>query len=66
VGIERCETLVRARGGRVPEDVVKHCHEKLLKLYPDNFIRTKTGRELAVGLHEEIVEYVRKHSVHTL
>lgn len=62
-GIFRCETLVTCRKGKVPEDVIKHCHEKLLKLYPEHFIKTQPGREMAKPLHEEIVAYVKMHSL---
>jgi uncharacterized protein len=59
VGIERCETFTKSRNGKIPEDVIIHCHEKLLRLYEDNFIVTKLGREIAKPLHEEIVNYVK-------
>lgn len=45
--------------GKVPEDVVKHCHEKLLRLLLENFIKTKPARKMAEPLHQEIEEYVR-------
>lgn len=59
VGIKRCTQFVLSRGGKVPEDVIQHCHEKLLKLYPDYFIATDSGRLLAEPLHNQIVDYVR-------
>lgn len=62
VGIERCTTFTKEVGGQIPEDVVKHCHEKLLRLYNDNFIKTKAGRRMAEPLHNEIVDYVKNHT----
>lgn len=58
-GINRCETFTRAKGGKIPEDVIKHCYEKLLRLYPERFIRTDMGRQIAEPLHEEIIDYVK-------
>lgn len=62
IGIERCETFTREHGGKVPDDVVKHCHEKLLRLLPENFIKTPYARSLAEPLHKEIVDYVAANS----
>lgn len=62
IGIDRCETFTREHGGNVPEDVIKHCHEKLLRLLPNGFIKTPYARKLAEPLHQEIVEYVMYHS----
>jgi uncharacterized protein len=61
VGINRCIAYTQKCGGVIPADVVKHCHEKLLILYPDNYIRTPTGRLLAEPLHEQVMSYVRMH-----
>ncbi|AYV75555.1 MAG: putative HD superfamily hydrolase [Terrestrivirus sp.] len=60
VGINRCITFTRERGGKVPEDVITHCHEKLLRLLPERFIRTEEGKCMAKPFHDEIVEYVNK------
>ena len=54
-GIRRCQVFTESRGGKVPEDVVVHCHEKLLRLYNEHFICTEEGRRLAEPLHEDIV-----------
>jgi len=62
IGIERCEIFTRERGGHVPQDVITHCHEKLLKILPDGFIKTKHGKKLAQPLHQEIVEYVKNYN----
>ena len=56
VGLDRCIAFTKARGGKVPDDVIEHCHEKLLKL-KDSFIRTRRGKELAEPLHNIILEY---------
>lgn len=61
IGITRCEQFIRARGGKVPENVVQHCYDKLLRLYDDHYIKTDYARELALPLHQEIVAYVREH-----
>ena len=45
-GIRRCQVFTESRGGKVPEDVVVHCHEKLLRLYNEHFICTEEGRRL--------------------
>ncbi len=58
IGISRCETYTRENGGRVPEDVIVHCHEKLLRILPEGFIKTEYGKLLAQPLHDQIVEYV--------
>jgi uncharacterized protein len=61
VGIERCETFTKEHGGKVPEDVILHCHEKLLRLLPCGYFKTDYGRILAAPLHQEILEYVQKY-----
>lgn len=58
VGIERCIEYTKSVGGKVPDDVVKHCREKLMKLLPDGFIRTELGKKLAQQHHQVIVDYV--------
>ncbi|KAI8897481.1 hypothetical protein BC833DRAFT_593704 [Globomyces pollinis-pini] len=67
-GVLRCKEFSRAKYGctcaKSVEDcscvdsyVMEHMHEKLLKLY-DHFIVTKKGKELALPLHQELVDYV--------
>jgi hypothetical protein len=63
VGIERCEIFTREHGGLVPTDVITHCHEKLLRILPEGFIKTFYGKKLAQPLHQEIVDYVGLFSV---
>jgi uncharacterized protein len=60
IGIRKCEVYTREHGGTVPEDVITHCHEKLLRILPEGFIKTKYGKQLAAPLHNEIEEYVKK------
>jgi len=62
VGIERCIEFTVAHGGKVPEDVVKHCHDKLLRLLPEGFIKTELAKSIAEPLHHEIVVYVKENS----
>jgi uncharacterized protein len=58
VGLDRCIEYTKTHGGRVPEDVVIHCNEKLLRLLPEFFIKTNLAREMAVPLHDEVYKYV--------
>lgn len=58
VGLNRCIEFTKSRNGRIPEDVIIHCHEKLLRL-KDEFIRTPTGKMMAETLHDYIVKYVQ-------
>ncbi len=62
IGVERCIEFTRTHGGKVPEDVVKHCHEKLLRLLPENFIKSEKAKEMAKPLHEVIEKYVQMNS----
>lgn len=65
VGIERCieytkETYRKKYNKEISreelcQEVKKHAEEKLLRL-KDEFIRTKTGKKLAIPLHQELVE----------
>ena len=63
IGIKRCEIFSHERGKKVPEDVIKHCYEKLLRLLPENFIKSDYARKLAIPLHQEILDYVSKYDV---
>lgn len=67
IGLRRCRDYNAAKYPELGEHqitqlVVKHCHDKLLSLR-DNYIRTKTGRELAIPLHDKIVEFVAQHTI---
>jgi hypothetical protein len=57
-GINRCIEYTKVVGGQVPKDVVVHCHDKLLKLLPGGFFKTRRGRQLAIPLHEIVQNYV--------
>ena len=61
VGIERCIKYQTVHGNRVPDVVLFHCHEKLLRLLPEHFIVNPTARKMAEPLHQQIVDYVLKH-----
>lgn len=62
-GIRRCRAYAFAFEENCDEKkalahVINHCHEKLLRLYPERFIITKTARGIAKPLHEETQEWV--------
>jgi uncharacterized protein len=61
VGLERCIVYTEEIGGSVPGDVVKYCHEKLLRL-KDYYIRTNKGKAMGEPLHRAIVNYVLETS----
>lgn len=61
IGIDRCITYILKKGGKIPDDVIKHCYGKLLRLVPENYIVTNIGRELAKSGHNYIVDYVIEH-----
>lgn len=58
LNVDRCIEYTRMKGGKVPEDVIKHCHEKLLKLLPNGFIKTDIGKKMAEPHHKKLEEYV--------
>ena len=58
VGLNRYIELTKSKGGKIPDDIIKYCEEKLLRLLPENFIKTNIAREMASQLHEEIYNYV--------
>ena len=60
-GLARLERTTAMCGGRVPQDVVRHCNEALLRLYEDGFVKTAMGRKLALPLHRDVQDYVRVH-----
>ena len=60
IGIDRCEKFTKLRGGKVPEDVVKHCFDKLLKLVPHGYIINKS--EEITRRHNVIVNYVESEN----
>jgi uncharacterized protein len=58
-GFRRCVQFTKAKGLPL-SNVIEHCHEKLLRLYPAHFIKTKRGREIAHILHAELASHVDK------
>jgi len=46
---------------KVQKHVLQHCHDKLKRLYPENFIRTPEGRKIAQPLHQEIIDYIQQN-----
>ena len=59
IGIKRCEQYTKKINGKIPEDVIKHCYDKLLKLVPEKFIVSKTIRDEAIKRHNYVVKYVK-------
>jgi HD superfamily phosphodiesterase len=57
-GIDRCIAYTESHGGKVPDDVIQHCNDKLFIL-ADQYIRTNLGKEYAKILETEMREYLR-------
>lgn len=58
-GLDRCREFVREIHPGISDEaanqhVRKHFHEKLVRLYPDHFIVTESGRSMALPLHQEM------------
>jgi uncharacterized protein len=66
IGIERCTKYGTDKLKIDPKEVIYHviyhAYEKLLRLYPENFIKTERGKFLAKPLHQEMVDYVKSNS----
>lgn len=65
VGYERCAEYTRSKFPTLPENeihikVIAHAREKLLRLR-DEFIVTSPGKELAIPLHDELVDCLRSN-----
>lgn len=58
VGLKRCQQYSKFN----ENNVVKHCHEKLLRLLPNGFIKTNSGRKLALDGHNYILNYCNSFS----
>lgn len=57
IGLQRCIAFNNAK--QLPHrNVILHCHQKLLRL-KDEFIVTKTAKNLAEPLHQFILNYVK-------
>jgi uncharacterized protein len=64
IGIERCIQYTKHSKPSITDEELKHAvqvhaDEKLLRL-KDEFIRTNTGKRLAIPLHDEMVELLKK------
>lgn len=59
IGLIRCAQVTISRGGKDPEDVIKHCFDKLLRLVPEEYIANRTTE--AVRRHNVIVDYLKQH-----
>jgi Predicted HD superfamily hydrolase len=58
IGIERCEEFVKSKDGKIPEDVIIHCYDKLLKIVPEKYIVSPIGLKIAKDQHNYVVQYV--------
>lgn len=63
IGIQRCIELSQAKGYPIPQNVVEHCKEKLVRLYDEWFIVTKRGRQMAEPRHQVIVNYINQNTL---
>lgn len=61
IGLIRCIQFVESKNGVIPDDVIQHCYDKLLKIVPDKYIVTEIGLQNAIQHHNVIVEYVHKN-----
>lgn len=62
-GLKRCEAYTRekfpdASNEKVYENVIKHCHEKLFRLYDDGFFMTEPGKKCAFERTMEMKKHV--------
>jgi HD superfamily phosphodiesterase len=60
VGIKRVVQYSIAKKLKGPDDVIKHCFDKLLRLVPEGYIINKTPE--VIRRHNVLVEYVNKNS----
>jgi hypothetical protein len=68
-GIERCRAFTKAQKPHLTDttlntEVIKHCHDKLLRLYNENFIATNEGRRIALPHHQYILHFVKQNLIH--
>ena len=61
IGLYRCEQYTKKINGKIPEDVIIHCYEKLLRLVPEKFIISDKIMKEAIKRHNIIVKYVREN-----
>ena len=63
VGMERCIAFGKAKKPGM-DKVAEHCVDKLLRLLPENYIKTSKGRELAIPLHEYVQGWYDGYMAH--
>ncbi len=59
-GVRRCLTYTKEKGGSTG-DAIQHIQDKLIKLLPMNYIKTKIGRNMALPKHRQMVRYLSYH-----
>ena len=59
-GVRRCLTYTKEKGGST-EDAIYHIQDKLIKLLPMNYIKTKVGRSIALPKHRQMVRFLSYH-----
>ncbi len=70
VGLRRCiQYELKLHPGepmdKVVQQVVQHSHDKLLRLYPEKYIKTASARKIAAVLHDETMALVTQLSTGT-
>ncbi len=60
IGIFRCEEYGKMRGYKLPDHLVKHSHDKLLRLVPEGFIVNHTPE--VMRRHKVLEDYVKQHT----
>ena len=59
-GVRRCLTYTKEKGGST-EDAIDHIQDKLIKLLPMDYIKTKYGKRMALPRHREMVRFLSYH-----
>ncbi len=59
-GVRRCLTYTKEKGGST-QDAIYHIQDKLIKLLPMNYIKTKVGRSMALPKHRQMVRFLSYH-----
>lgn len=60
IGIFRCEEFGRLRGQKIPDHVIQHSYDKLLKLVPEGFIVNHIPE--AIRRHKVLEDYIKYHT----
>ena len=55
--IDEMKRLLKADGVPDPEAIIKFCKDDLLRIYEEDFIVTKKGREMALPKHQYMLDY---------